>query len=213
MRDFTRENGFNLTSVDDQDRAGMSYWGMTANDTVIFYQGPSAELQRIFKLSSLSDTGPLKPSSPCPSAKACSYSMDIAAPAYNCQERLDFGGKTHPANNRSQLSPTGLLYMAYSSVDDNEDGVPIAWDNISSSAQDIGVFTEVPSLWVGWLTESDEHHSHVVECLLYNAIISLDMTFSGDDVSINHTAVNLISPLLPEGSSKSPLDTDYQQFS
>ncbi|KAI0452176.1 hypothetical protein F5B21DRAFT_527180 [Xylaria acuta] len=195
MLDFTRENGFNADS-EDQERAGMS-----------------GDLQRIFKLSSLSYTGPLKPSNPCPSVKACTYSIDLAAPAYSCQKRSDFGGKNPPVNNRSELSPTGLLYTAYSSIDEGEVGKPLAWDSMPSTAQELGVFTEVPSLWVGWLTKSDRYYSHIAECLLYNATTSFDVTFSGEDVSITQTAINFISPLLPEGSSKSPLDSDYQQFS
>ncbi|KAI0436657.1 hypothetical protein F4803DRAFT_566673 [Xylaria telfairii] len=213
MLDFTRENGFGFdTNSDDEDRSGMSYWVTNRADKALVYGGPSGELQRIFKLSSLSDTGPLKPSSPCPSARACSYSMNLAAPAYKCQDRLDFGGRKDPPANRSQLSPTGLLYKAYSSIDESEPTTPL-WDSASSAPQDIGVFTEIPSLWVGWLTNSNGYQSHVVECLLYNATTSFNLTFSGDDLVINQTAIDLISLLLPDGTSKSPLDSDYQQFS
>ncbi|KAI1741957.1 hypothetical protein F4680DRAFT_464254 [Xylaria scruposa] len=211
MLDSTRENGFDGDSA-DQERAGLSYWDFNRADQALTYAGPSGDLQRIFKLSSLSYTGPLKPSSPCPSVKACNYSMELAAPAFSCQKRSDFGGNNPPAN-RSQLSPTGLLYTAYSSIDEGESGRPLAWENMSSTAQELGLFTEVPSVWVGWITQSGGYHSHIAECILYNATTSLNVTFSGEDVSIIQTAVNFISPLLPEGSSKSPLDSDYQQFS
>ncbi|KAI8951680.1 hypothetical protein F4801DRAFT_600985 [Xylaria longipes] len=212
MLDFTRENGFNADS-EDQERAGMSYWDLNRVDQALTYAGPSGDLQRIFKLSSLSYTGPIKPPNPCPSVKACTYSMDLAAPAYSCQKRSEFGGENPSANKRSQLSPTGLLYTAYSSFNEGEVGKPLAWESVPSTAQELGLFTEVPSLWVGWLTKSDRYYSHIVECLLYNATTSFNVTFSGADVSINQTAINFISPLLPEGRSKSPLDSDYQQFS
>ncbi|KAI0863438.1 hypothetical protein F4860DRAFT_468271 [Xylaria cubensis] len=211
MLDFTRENGFDADS-EDQERAGLSYWEFNRADQALTYAAPSSDLERIFSLSSLSYTGPLKPSNPCPSVKSCNYSMELAAPAFSCQKRSDFGGNNPPAN-RSQLSPTGLLYTAYSSIDEGESGRPLAWDNMPSTAQELGLFTEVPSLWVGWITHSDGYHSHIAECILYNATTSLDVTFSGDDVSIIQTAISYISPLLPEGSSKSPLDSDYQQFS
>jgi hypothetical protein len=140
--------------------------------------------------------------------------MDIAAPTYNCQKRREFGGQNPLGYKKSQLSSTGLLYTAYSSIDETELGWPVEWVNLTSSAQEFGLFTEIPSLWVGWVTKSaDGYSSHVVECVLYNATTSFDVTFSGENMSMNQTGVNLISPLLPKGSTKAPKDSDYQQFS
>ncbi|KAI0102406.1 hypothetical protein GGR51DRAFT_527249 [Nemania sp. FL0031] len=212
MLDFTRENGFNADS-EDQERAGMSYWKLDRADQVLTYDQPSGELDRIFKLSVLSLTGPPKPPNPCPSVKSCTYLMDMAAPAYNCQKRSEFGGHNPMAYNRSQLLPTNILYVAYSSIDENPFGRPLGWDTMPDTTPELGVFTEVPSLWIGWLDNSSGHYSSIMECSLYNATTLFDVTFSGDNLSINQTAVNLISPLLPEGSSKAPGDSDYQQFS
>jgi hypothetical protein len=147
MLNFTRENGFGADS-DDQARAGMSYWNLVRDDQRLTYDQPSGELTRIFKLSLPSHTGPPKPSNPCLSAKTCTYTMDIAAPAYSCQKCAEFGGKPPLSNSKSQLSPTGLTHTAYSSIDENGFGWPIAWDSMPTSAPELGVFTDPFAL--GW---------------------------------------------------------------
>ncbi|KAI0204184.1 hypothetical protein F4808DRAFT_414999 [Astrocystis sublimbata] len=139
--------------------------------------------------------------------------MQIAAPALSCQKRSDFGGSNPSNHQRSDLSPTGLLYTAYSSIGEGVSGRPLAWANRSTTAPDFGTFTEIPTLWVGWLTQTDRYHSNVMECVLYNATRSFNVVFSGESLTMDQTKKNLIAPLLPEGSTKSPLDSDYQQFS
>ncbi|KAH9909637.1 hypothetical protein F4778DRAFT_712103 [Xylariomycetidae sp. FL2044] len=212
--DFSCENGFGLTS-DDQERAGMSYWTsalLEIDDPLYVYDTPSAELERIFRLSILSYDGPLKPSSPCSSVESCTYSLQLDAPAYQCEERQEFGGFNSFGYERSQLEPDNLLYASYSSLPEAEGGKPLAWGT-DESAPDYGVFTEIPSLWVGWITGSSAHESHIVECPLYNATLSYEITFSGDTMLTNRTGVELHSLLLPSGTSKRPEEGNYQQFS
>ncbi|KAI2467023.1 hypothetical protein F4781DRAFT_433784 [Annulohypoxylon bovei var. microspora] len=209
MLDFTRENKFGLSS-DDQERAGMSYWDTDNN--FYTYNAPSSELERIFQLTALSFTGPLHPSNPCQSFNSCTYSVNLDAPAYKCESRQEFGG--NKKFDISQLLPTGnLLYASYSSIDEDEGGRPLAWNTSTSSAPGFGVFTELPSLWVGWVTKPDDYQPHIAECLMYNATTTYDMTFSGDQMVANRTNIALHSLLLPPGSLKSPQDDDYQQFS
>ncbi|OTB02440.1 hypothetical protein M426DRAFT_13586 [Hypoxylon sp. CI-4A] len=212
MLDFTRENGFGLDS-DDQERAGMSYWDIDKG--FYTYASPSSELKRIFLLTAQSFTGPVKPPNPCQSSKSCSYSIDLAAPVYKCEDRQEFGGDKH--FNRSQLLPTGnLFYASYSSFDEGDRGQALAWNasnTSNTSSQDIGVFTEIPSLWVGWVTQSNEYQPHIAECLLYNATTSYEISFSGDQWTTNRTRTEFISLLLSPGNSKFPQDDNYQQFS
>ncbi|KAI1084505.1 hypothetical protein F5B20DRAFT_591462 [Whalleya microplaca] len=213
MIDFARENKWGLDS-DDQERAGMSYWDTGREDGLYTYATPSSELQRIFKLSILSVTGPLKPPNPCPSTKSCTYSMDLSFPVYQCERRRQFGGSNPSAYGRSQFAPNGsLLYASYSSIDENDGGRPLTWDNITSSTQEPGVFTEIPSLWIGWVTDAGGYQPHIVECLLHNATSVYEVTFSGDDMTVNQTTVVLGPLLLPNGSVKAPSDDNYQQFS
>ncbi|KAI0594089.1 hypothetical protein F4775DRAFT_586354 [Biscogniauxia sp. FL1348] len=216
---LSRENGYGLTS-DDSDLAGLSYWEIEYNDTYYgpsgryTYDSPSAELQRIFSLTMLTIPAPLKPSSPCPNDDECTYSRTIDLPAYHCESRLEFGGTDPPAYTRSQLAPSGpLLYASYSSLTEDQGGKPLAWSNITFSSHDYGVFTEIPSLWVGWATDSDGYVPHIMECSMYDATYSYNFTFSGDQWTHNRTSTKLNSLLLPKGSTKSPTDPDYQQFS
>ncbi|KAI1084931.1 hypothetical protein F5B20DRAFT_520275 [Whalleya microplaca] len=215
---FTRENGFGLFS-DDGSRAGLSYWGIIGNseqyrdDGRYIYYSPSSELHRTSQLSMLSTTGPIKPPNPCPSNTVCAYSMELAVPAYRCDSRDEFGGSNPSAYNRSQLAPTGkLLYASYSSFSEGATGTPLIWDTMNSSAPGLGVFTEIPSLWVGFVTNSLHHEPRIVECAMHDATYSYNVTFS-EQMTINRTSVVLNSPLLPDNSSKAPWDDDYQQFS
>ncbi|KAI1360242.1 hypothetical protein F5Y08DRAFT_348922 [Xylaria arbuscula] len=209
--DFTRENGFGVDS-DDQERAGMSYWGFDRPDALYTYNSPSSEVNRVFQLTLLSFTGPLKPYSPCPSYKSCVYTIDIVAPVYKCQDRQEFGDDNPLGYNASQLGLNGtLLYASYSSFEEDIGGRPLEWGQMPPSAAGFGVFDRLPSFWVGWVTQ--DRHPHIAECLLYNAITSYQFTFSGDNISMNRTSTSLGSLLLPEGSVKAPWESDYQQFS
>lgn len=219
MIDFTRENGFGLDS-DDQDRAGMSYWDTYGSpgareDGIYTYASPSSELRRIFQLSTLTYTGPISPSTPCPSAKACTYPLNLSTPVYHCEQRQEFGGENPLGYNKSQLVPTGpVSYASYSSVNEDIGGKPFAWKNMTPSTQELGVFTEIPTLWVGWVTKSSGYHSSIAECTLYDAITTYNVTFFGSNQAAMHqTAISLVNPLLPNGSSKAPWEEDYQQFS
>ncbi|KAF2964694.1 hypothetical protein GQX73_g8888 [Xylaria multiplex] len=133
MLDFTRENGFGADS-DDQERSGMSYWNEIRDDKLLVYDKPSGELARIFQLAFLSYTGPPKPSNPCLVVEECTLTIDIAAPAYSCQPREEFGGNNPLGSSKSQLSATDLLYTAYSSIEENELGWPAIWDSLPGSS-------------------------------------------------------------------------------
>ena len=194
----------------------MCYWDFR-DDGLYSYQEASQELKRIFRLAMLSITGPLKPPTPCPSSRACTYSLSLDAPTYRCEDRQEFGGKNPQQYKQSQLAPSGPLYYAsYSSFEEGEDGKALAWTNMSLSAPEKGVFSEIPSLWVGWVTDFDAefhgHMSHIAECFLYDATLTYEFTFSGDNMTINRESATIKHLLLPPGGSKSPRDEDYQQF-
>lgn len=140
--------------------------------------------------------------------------MDVSIPAYKCETRDEFGGENLHGYNKSQLAPTGrLLYASYSSFAEDEGGKPLSWADMTPSAPDFGVWEELPSLWVGWATDPDQYVPHIMECMMYNAEYGYNITFSGNGMAIDEVRSNLTQPLLPEGSSKTPEDKDYQQFS
>lgn len=216
--DFSRENGYGLYT-EDGSRAALSYWniytdeGSGLEDRYI-YDSPSSELGRVFQLSMLSSTGPLKPPSPCPSSKSCTYYMDVTMPAYQCESRDEFGGDNPQGYNKSQLAPTGtLLYASYSSFAEDQGGKPLSWANMTPSAPEFGVWEELPSLWVGWTTDPNQYVPHIMECVMYGAEFGYNITFSGDGMAIDRVKTILRQPLLPGGISKTPEDKDYQQFS
>ncbi|KAI1759467.1 hypothetical protein GGR53DRAFT_142390 [Hypoxylon sp. FL1150] len=216
--DFSRENGYGLYT-EDGTRAALSYWNIYTNpqtglDDRYIYDSPTSELSRISQLSFLSSIGPLGYLSPCPSSESCTYYMDLSIPAYKCETRDEFGGENPQGYNKSQFAPTGrLLYASYSSFSEDQGGKPLSWANMTSSAPDFGVWKELPSLWVGWATNPDQYVSHIMECMMYSAGFGYNITFSGDGMTVDPGESNLKQPLLPEGSSKTPEDEDYQQFS
>lgn len=195
----------------------MAYWDFR-DDGLSSYHQASQELKRIFRLAMLSITGPLRPPTPCPSSIACTYPLTLDAPTYRCEGRQEFGGRNPQGYERSQMAPDGPLYYAsYSSFEEGEEGQPLAWSNMSLSTREMGVFTEIPSLWVGWVTDYDDHlqghKSHITECFLYDATLTYELTFSGDSMLINQTSATTHHLLLSPGASKAPWDEDYQQFS
>ncbi|XXH01365.1 hypothetical protein Hte_007725 [Hypoxylon texense] len=215
---FGRENGFGLYT-EDGSRAALSYWniypgGQTGLEDRYIYDSPSSELGRVFQLSMLSSTGPLKPPSPCPSSKSCTYYMDVEMPAYKCESRDEFGGYNPQRYTKSQLAPTGrLLYASYSSFAEDQGGKPLSWANMTPSAPEFGVWEALPSLWVGWVTDPDQYVPYIVECSMYSAEFGYNITFGGDGMAIDRVKTVLDQPLLLDGSSKTPEDQDYQQFS
>ncbi|KAI0380440.1 hypothetical protein F5Y04DRAFT_271432 [Hypomontagnella monticulosa] len=216
---MSRENGYGFDS-DDNGRAGMSYWITYGSDEnpdggKWVYTSPSQELERLFRLSILSVSGPLKPPNPCHPGTTCRYSMEFDAPAYRCESRKEFGGHNPLGYRQQQLAPAGrLFYASYSSFDEAPGGAPLSWVNMTSSTPENGVFKELPSLWVGWVTSSSNgYQPHIVECLMYNTTYTYEVTFSGDQMSTNRTSTRSHGLLLPNGSSKAPSDYDYPQFS
>lgn len=217
---FTREIGYTLAGADD-NLSGLAYWNINPEDKY-YYASPSMELQRIFTLSTLSSTGPLAPTNPCPAGTNCTYSLEFQAPAYGCEERDDFCGPSQ-LYNKSQMAPAGdLLYASYSSLPmgpEDEDGEPLIWYNMSDSDPDVGVFTGLPSLWLGWATGIPDGPSlwsnltsHIAECQMYDATYTFTITFESGDMVVNKSATTLNGLLLPSGSTESPSAWDYLRF-
>lgn len=217
---FTREIDYTLDGADD-DLSGLAYWNFNA-DGDYYYDEPSNEMQRIFTLSTLSTTGPLQQENPCPSGTNCTYSISFFAPAYGCEERDEFGGAGQQYT-KSQLGPNGsLLYASYSSLPmgpEDEGGAPLSWTYMNDTDPMLGVFTGLPSLWVGWCTATPTPESywanlvpHVAECQMYNATYSFDLTFSNGVMSVNGSSTELHNLLLPNGTQEGPTALDYLEF-
>lgn len=211
--DLSTENGFGLYS-DDDALSGLCFWNIR-DDGRYIYASPTMELQRVFQLTMLSTTGPLQPTSPCPSGTSCAYNMTLSMPTWHCEDREDFGGLSPAPFNRSQLVPEGkLVYASYSSVvDDDDNGVPPQWETMSSSDPNLGVFTELPSLWVGWVTDPSNPKPHISECALYNASITYKMAFAAETVTMERTGEASSKILLSSNTSIGPTDKTYQQVS
>lgn len=217
---FTREFDYTLDGADD-DLSGLAYWNINS-DNEYWYTSPSMEMERIFTLATLSTTGPLAPANPCPAGTNCTYSIQFDAPAYGCEERDDFGGP-YQLYNKSQMAPAGdVLYASYSSLPmgpEDENGEPLIWYNMTDSDPEVGVFTGLPSLWLGWATGIPDGPSlwsnlttHIAECRMYDATYSFTVTFASGNVVINDSATRLNSLLMPPGSTKSPSALDYLRF-
>lgn len=217
---FTREIDYTLDGADD-NLSGLAYWNINS-DEEYWYTSPSMEMQRIFTLATLSTTGPLSPENPCPAGTNCTYSIQFDAPAYGCGERDDFGGP-YQLYNKSQLAPAGdVLYASYSSLPmgpEDENGEPLAWHNMSNSNPEVGVFTGLPSLWLGWATGIPDGPSlwssltsHIAECQMYDATYSFTVSFASGNMIVDNSATTLNNLLLPPGSTESPSASDYLRF-
>lgn len=220
VMNFTRETDYTLDGADD-NLSGLAYWNIKSENEY-WYTSPSMELERIFTLSTLSTTGPLASANPCPPGTNCTYSIQFDGPAYGCEERAEFGGP-YQLYNKSQMAPAGdLLYASYSFLPmgpEDENGEPLAWYNMSESDPEVGVFTGLPSLWLGWATGIPDGPSlwsnlttHIAECQMYNATYSFTVTFASGDMIINNSATTLNGLLLSPGVTKSPSERDYLQF-
>lgn len=172
---LTREIGYTLDE-DQDDLSGLANWNIRA-DSEYIYDQPSPELQRLFQLSVLSTTGPIAPDNPCPAGTNCTYTTSFFAPAYGCEDRDEFGGPGQQVS-KSDMAPEGaLLYASYSSLPmgpEDDNGAPLIWTNMSDANPndpDIGVFTALPSLWLGWTTGAPTATNlwgnltaHITEC-------------------------------------------------
>lgn len=220
---FSREFDYTIDDATD-DLSGLAFWNIRS-DGDYYYDQPSSEMQRIFTLSTLSTTGPLQPSSnPCPAGTNCTYTISFLAAAYGCEARDEFGGGPDQQQYRaSDLLPTGdVLYASYSALPmgpEDEYGAPLAWEDMSDDDPALGVFTGLPSLWLGWCTAEPTDESqwanpepHIVECQMYNATYSFDITFSDGDMTVENSKTELNNLLLPDGATKSPNATDYLEF-
>ncbi|KAF3765664.1 hypothetical protein M406DRAFT_68088 [Cryphonectria parasitica EP155] len=224
VMNLSREIGYTLAETED-DLSGLANWNIMSNGEYVYAQ-PSSEMTRLFELSTLSTTGPLQPSSPCPAGTNCTYVCSFFAPAYGCEERDEFGGPGQQVN-RSDMAPNGpLLYASYSSLPmgtEDENGAPLIWTNMSQADPndpEIGVFTGLPSLWLGWVTQSANATdglwtnltTHISECQMYNATYTFNVSWINGEMNIDNSDTQLHNLLLPNGSSKSPNATDYLEF-
>lgn len=224
VMNFTREFNYTLTGATD-DLSGVANWLIYGDDEVYTYGSPSSEMQRIFSLASLSTTGPIPPSNPCPSGTNCTYSVAFHAAAYGCEARDDFGGPNQQLH-KSDLAPLGnLVYGSYSSLPmgpENESGMPLVWDAMNATNPNdplLGAFTGLPSLWLGWCTGTPTPQDqwanlvpHVAECQMYNATYSLDISFIDGQMRIDSSSTQLNELLLPPGTTKFPNSTTYLEF-
>lgn len=218
---FTREFNYTLDGADDA-LSGLTNWIVNEDNGLYTYANPSSALHRIFTLSSLSSTGPIQPNNPCPAGTNCTYSISFNAAAYGCEERDDFGGPGQQLK-KSDLAPVGdVVYGSYSSLPmgpEDENGVPLIWDNMTADDPMAGAFTGLPSLWLGWSTGTPTPEDawanlvpHIAECQMYNATYSFEITFASGQMSINNSQTKLNDLLLPAGTTKFPNATDYLEF-
>jgi hypothetical protein len=222
----------------------MSFWEQYEN-TTSYFAGPSMDLRRTFDLSMLSTNilqrdrpwskdpiyiNPLQPNNPCPAKSDCSYNVKFHAPSYKCEEREEFGGPTTLKKN--MLVPYGeLLYVSYSSAEEDDLGRPLDWDTRNPNYTNIGTFTHEPSVWFGFTYYTNENSTaanatqynitqwpiqitqHVIECSLYNATYNFRLTFTSGLMSVNHYSVDYLRPLLLEGEVMAPWMPTYMEFS
>lgn len=221
---FTREYNYTLDGATDA-LAGLASWNVGEDNGVYSYANPSSAMQRLFTLSSLSSTGPIQPSNPCPVGTNCTYPISFDAAAWGCEERDDFGGPGQQLK-KSDLAPVGdVVYGSYSSLPmgpEDEYGAPSIWyDMIDADPNNpmIGAFTGLPSLWLGWSTGTPtpenswaDLSSHIAECQMYKATYSFEITFASGVMSINNSQTKLNDLMLPPGTTKFPNATDYLEF-
>ncbi|OIW29243.1 hypothetical protein CONLIGDRAFT_411841 [Coniochaeta ligniaria NRRL 30616] len=243
---FNRENGFDMNVWDrTQDKNGMSFWDMYDN-TTSYYAGPSMDLRRTFNLAMLSTNpiqpdrswttdpiyiNPLQPNNPCPTDSSCTYSVTFNAPSYKCEERDEFGGNT--TLKKSMLAPYGdLVYVSYSSVDEDNVGRPLDWNTTDPTYDNTGTWTQEPSVWFGYSYNTTKNATaenatqwnttnwpaqlthHVIECSLYNATYSFTLSFLISGVMVvTGYSIDYIGPLLPQGQTMAPWMPTYMEFS
>ncbi|KAK4184989.1 hypothetical protein QBC35DRAFT_390507 [Podospora australis] len=229
--DFSRENGFGIWRRDPNvNKQGMSFWDEWIRPKTAFYNSPSMDNVRLFRLSMLSNT-PLQPPNPCPTDSNCTFAVSFAAPSYKCGKRNDFGGEHRPYN-LSQMAPLGdLLYASYSSLDLDEDfvGRPKSWDR-SNVTVETGVFKQEPTLWVSWvwnttLPATSENEAQwdtsywrtqlktsIIECTLWNSTYEYTLQFLQGQMNVSDKRVTQDRLLLPAGQVMSPDNPVYMEF-
>lgn len=244
--DFSRENGFDMNVWDKGlDKNGMSFWDQYEN-TTSYFAGPSMDLRRTFNLAMLSTNpiqpdrpwttdpifiNPLQPNNPCPKDSTCSYAVTFHAPSYKCQERDEFGGPT--TLKKSMLAPYGdLVYVSYSSIEEDELGRPLTWNKTDPTYTNTGTFTQEPSVWFGYTYYTNKSATaenatqwnttrwpiqithHVIECSLYNATYSFTLKFEATGLmSVVGYSVDYIGLLLKDGQAMAPWMPTYMEYS
>jgi hypothetical protein len=204
------------------------------------------DLRRIFELAMLSTNpiqpdrnfsadpvyvNPLQQANPCPQNSNCTFSVSFFAPSYQCTEREDFGGLQ--IFNRSQLAPYGdLLYASYSSIPEDDGGRPLDW-NVDNPNNDTGVFTQEPSLWIGYTWDTGlpatienatqwntsywrtQMNAHILECTLHNATYHITLSFISSMMQVHGADYRVVygPPLLSPGQAMRPFMPTYMEFS
>ncbi|KAB5571774.1 hypothetical protein GE09DRAFT_1185340 [Coniochaeta sp. 2T2.1] len=247
---FNRENGFDMNVWDrDLDKNGLSFWREFDNSTS-FYDGPSMDLRRIFSLAMLSTNplqpnrqpttenpsgnpvyvNPLQPVNPCPSGSNCTYSVTFSGPSYKCEERDEFGGNTKL--KKSQLVPNGdLLYISYSSYEEDDIGRPLDWNITMPDYNNTGIWRNEPTLWFGYvwntsipataedakLWDTDKFRykmeQHVLECTLYNATYHFGLGFFSSLMGVQNFSIVPHRPLHVDGEIMAPWMPTYMEYS
>lgn len=173
---------------------------------------------------------PLQPVSPCPPGSNCTYSVTFTAPSYKCEERDEFGGQT--TLKKSQLAPYGdLVYISYSSPEEDELGRPLDWNTTDPSYDNTGTWTQEPSLWFGyawntsipataddaklWNTSVWRYRmtQHVLECTLYNSTYAFDLGFFSSLMGVQDFSITPFRPLHTDGETVAPWMPTYMEYS
>ncbi len=75
--------------------------------------------------------------------------------------------------------------------EEDENGKFIGWFKNGTATKDYGVFTELPTMWVGWLTSGVDINGknitltpHVMNCILHNSSYDYTLSFSGGKMRV-----------------------------
>lgn len=221
-------------------------------NTTSFYDGPSMDLKRIFNVA-FGNTNPLQPNrqpdsphysnnpvfirpvqpfSPCPAGSNCTYSVTFSAPSYKCEDRDEFGGNTTLKKNKD-LAPYGeLVYVSYSSTEEDEIGRPLDWNvTDDESYNNTGIWRVEPTIWFGyawnttvpataedatrWNTSMwrSRMNQHVMECTLYNSTYAFEIGFESSLMAVKYFNITPHTPLLGDGQIMAPWMPTYMEYS
>jgi len=192
-----------------------------ANDSD-YYDGPSSHLKKDSIIFLYQGTEALQPSNPCPESGNCSYILEFEGPAYDCQEKSDYEPAANTSMTKEKLIPTGnFSYFGLSSVYENDYGAPLWWDYPETPEDEIGLFLEEPSLWLGYTINTTvpliepittnwgarwyhEFTQHVIQCSMHAAIYRHSVLWSNGVMSLESSTTKLIKPILAFSPYENP---------
>jgi hypothetical protein len=217
--DFSGESSLTISST-----LNSIFFVDSGNDAVTYYDSPSTTLIKDVTITLLTGKGALAPSNPCPESGNCSYAIEFSGPAYDCQERPDYAPSANTSMTKAKLTPTGnYSYFGLSSIWEEDSGQPAEWFYPVNPAKDLGTFKVEPDLWLGYAINSTiplaepyitawgaiwRHNftQHVLQCTMYNATYSYDISWSNGVMIAINQSTQLHSPI-PGSSPYS--DSDY----